>query len=163
MGWFGQPCVPNVDTLPWGWALCSHPKQPVSTVWHSPLSSLQSLPYVRTFKWRAFKDGICFPSTSGVSDITASLHLLLLMILQLYHLPPPLRPVVSNSSCLVTQHQSLHASCSTVLLYFSRCYKIKNAFFIFCVCFACIICVKSVINLLQCSTVQPIVLVGYLG
>ena len=28
-------------------------------------------------------------------------------------------------------------------------YKIKNVFFIFCVCFLCIICVKSIINLLQ--------------
>ena len=135
MGWFGQPRVPNVDTLPWGWALCSHRKQPVSTVWQSPLSSLQSLPYIRTFKWRAFKDGICFPSTSGVSDIAASLYLLLLMILQLYHLPPPLRPVVSNPSCLVTQRQSLYASCHTVLLYFSRCCTIRlkmlSLFFVF--------------------------------
>ena len=30
--------------------------------------------------------------------------------------------------------------------------KIKNDFFIFCVCFLCIICVKNIINLLQSST-----------
>ena len=154
MGWFGHSHVPNVDTLPWGWALGSHPKQPVSTVWHSPLSSLQSVPYVRSFKWRAFKDGICFPSTSGASDIAASSPSPIADDPQLYHLPPPLRPVVSKSSCLFTQCQPLYASCRTVLLYFSvMYYKIKNAFFIFCVCFACIICVKSVINLLQYGTV----------
>ena len=49
-----------------------------------------------------------------------ALHLLLLMILQLCHLPPPLPPPVSNSSCLFTQCQPLYASCCTVLLYFSR-------------------------------------------
>ena len=35
--------------------------------------------------------------------------------------------------------------------------------FIFCVCFLCAICVKSTIRQLQYSTLQPIVLVGYLG
>ena len=66
----------------------------------------------------------------------------------------------------------LYASCTTVLfkvLY----YKIKNvsflkklflklilleySFFIFCVCFLCIICMKSIINLLQYSPIQPTV------
>ena len=42
------------------------------------------------------------------------LHLLLLMIFQLYRLPPPLPPPVSNSSCLFTWCQSLYASCCTV-------------------------------------------------
>ena len=42
-----------------------------------------------------------------------ALHLLLLMLLQLYHLPPPLAPLVSNCSCLFTQCQSLYASCCT--------------------------------------------------
>ena len=46
-------------------------------------------------------------------------HLLLVMILQLYHLPPPLS-LVSNSSCLFTPCQPLCASCCMVLLYFSR-------------------------------------------
>ena len=75
------------------------------------------------------------------------LYLLLLTILQLYRLPAP----VSNSSCLFTWCQSLYASCCTVLLYFSRYCKIKNVFFIFGVCFLCIICVKSIMNLLQYS------------
>ena len=41
---------------------------------------------------------------------------------------------------------------TTVLFKVLYC-KIKNVFFIFCVCFLCIICVKSIINLLQYSTV----------
>ena len=40
---------------------------------------------------------------------------------------------------------------TTVLFKVLYC-KIKNVFFIFCVCFLCIICVKSIINLLQYST-----------
>lgn len=40
--------------------------------------------------------------------------------LQLYHLSPPLSPLVSNSSCLWTQHQPLCDSCCTGLLYCSR-------------------------------------------
>ena len=42
-----------------------------------------------------------------------ALHLLLLMILQLYQLPPLLPPSVSNSSCLFTPCQSLCARCCT--------------------------------------------------
>ena len=48
--------------------------------------------------------------------------LLLLMIPQLYCLPPPLPSPVSNSSCLFTWCQPLDASYCTVLLYFSRYY-----------------------------------------
>ena len=77
---------------------------------------------------------------------------LLLTILQLYHLPPPLPPPVSNSSCLFTRCQPLDASCCTGLLYSSRdCNARLKMFSLFlCVCFyvQCIICVKSIINLL---------------
>ena len=54
-----------------------------------------------------------------------ALQLLVLMTLQLYHLPPPLSPPISNSSCLFTWCQPLDASCCTVLLYFSRCCTVK--------------------------------------
>ena len=82
-----------------------------------------------------------------------ALHLLLLMILQLYHLPPPLPPPVSNSSCLFTGCQPLDASCTTVLfkvLY----YKINNVFFIFCVCFLCIICLTVLLQYSVASCVS---------
>ena len=52
--------------------------------------------------------------------------------------------------------QPLYASCCTVLPYLSRycTVKINNVFFIFCVCFYVhIICVKSIINLLQYSII----------
>ena len=53
--------------------------------------------------------------------VTPQLNLcfLLLMILQLYHLPPPLPPLVNNSSCLFTWWEPLCASCCTVLIHFS--------------------------------------------
>ena len=48
-----------------------------------------------------------------------ALHILLLTILQLYHLSPPLPTSVSNSSCLFTLCQPLYVSYWTILLYFS--------------------------------------------
>ena len=42
--------------------------------------------------------------------------------------------------------------CYTVLLYFSRYSTLRLKMSNFCVCFLCIICVKSFMNLLQCST-----------
>ena len=53
-----------------------------------------------------------------------------------------------------------NASCSTVQLYFSKYCTIKIVGFLHV--FLCIICVKSITNLLQYSTIQLIVLVGYL-
>ena len=49
--------------------------------------------------------------------------------------------------------------CTTLLFRVLYC-KIKK---FFCVCFLCIICVKSTINLLQYSTIWLIVLAAYLG
>ena len=61
-----------------------------------------------------------------------ALHLLLLMTLQLYHLPPLLPPPVSNS-CLFTLCQSLYTSCCTGWLYFSRysTLRLKLFYFVF--------------------------------
>ena len=78
-----------------------------------------------------------------------TLHLLLLTMLHTYHLPPPLPPSVSNSSRqlldagLLIPAVILYSYSFTVLYY-----KIKSVFFISCVCFLCIMCVKSIINLL---------------
>ena len=55
-----------------------------------------------------------------MSEIAAYPPSPVLTILQLYHLPLPLPPPVSNSSYLFTGCQPLYASCSTVLMYFSR-------------------------------------------
>ena len=124
---------------------------------------IQYIPYIWTFKLRTFKDAkvhlvparnqnLCHQRQKWVKWQLA-LHLLLLMILQLYHLPPPLPPPVSNSSCLFTWCQPLYAQllyCTTVLFKVLYC-KIKK-FSLFFVCFLCIICVKSITN--HCSTVM---------
>ena len=70
-------------------------------------------------------------------NLQLALCLLLLMILQLYHLPPPLSPTVNNSLCLLTRCQHLYASCCTVLtvLFKVSCCKILNIFFISCLFF----------------------------
>lgn len=57
-------------------------------------------------------------------------HLLLLMILQFFHLPPLLSPPVSIFSCLFTQCQPLYAMCC-VLLYFLRYCTVRFQMFIF--------------------------------
>ena len=64
-----------------------------------------------------------------------ALHLLLLTILQLYHLPPLLPPPVSNSSCLFTQYQPLYVNFCTVLLCFSRYFTVRLKVFVFYVLF----------------------------
>ena len=75
------------------------------------------------------------PSMSGVSEIAACPLSPIVMILQLYHLPPPLPLPVSNSSCLFTRCQPPYASCCTVLLYFSRYCTVRltmfSLFFVF--------------------------------
>ena len=72
----------------------------------------------------ARSQNLCHQRQAWVT-LQLALHLLLLMTLQLYHLPPPLSPPVSNSFCLFTWCQPLDASSCTVLLYFSRCYTVK--------------------------------------
>ena len=83
-----------------------------------------------------------------------AIHLLLLMILQLYHLPPLLCPPVSNSSCLFTRCQPLCASCCTGLLYFSRycTIRLKMLSLFLCLSFMYYLC-KNITNLLQHSTI----------
>ena len=88
-------------------------------------------------------------------------HLLLLMILQLYHLTSP--PLLQSVTLLVC---SLEASpCVPAVICTSVFFKVLKDLkcFIFVFAFLCIICVKRIINLLECSTKQSIVLVGSLG
>ena len=51
---------------------------------------------------------------------------------------------------------SSDVACGT-LLFKVYYYKIKNVFHFLCVCFLCIICVKSIINLSQYSTIADYV------
>ena len=103
----------------------------------------------------ARNQNLCHQHQTWVT-LQLAFHLLLLTILQLYHLPPSLSPPISNSSCLFTRHQSLYASWCTVFLYFSRSCTVKletfSLFFVF-VFYVHTMCVKSIINLLQYSTI----------
>ena len=47
-----------------------------------------------------------------------------------------------------SKHKSSNDVAGTTILFKVLYCKMKNVFFIFCVCFLCIICVKSIINLL---------------
>ena len=92
-----------------------------------------------------------------MSNIAACPPSLFLMILQLCHLPPPFPPPVSDSSpCSLNASPCMPAA---VLYYWTFWGTVRFKYFNFCVCFLHIICVKSVINLLQYSTIQ---LIGYL-
>ena len=104
-----------------------------------------------------YQEKSCF--LEATKQISRNIHM---TVLQLYHLPPPLPPPVSSSFRLFTQCQPLYASYCTVLLYISRYCEMKTVFFIFCVCFLCIISVKRIINLLQYSMIQLVAFVGYL-
>ena len=79
------------------------------------------------------------PSTSGWVKWQRALHLLLLMILQLYRLPPPLPDPVSKSSCLFPGCQLPYARCWATLYTFVRW---KNVFLLLCCCFLCITYMK---------------------
>ena len=84
-----------------------------------------------------------------------ALRLLLLVSLQLYHLP-----LLLLFQAVVLLASSLDSSpdmpgvllCYRTLRY---CTVRLNFFFIFCLVFLCNICVKSIKNLLQNSTIQP--------
>ena len=102
------------------------------------------------------------PSGSGVNEVAACPPSAVAEDPSALHLPPP----VSNS-CRFTQCQALYASGYTVptILFKLLCYKTKSVSLFFCVCFLCIIniCVKSITNLIQYSTLLLIVLIRYLG
>ena len=93
------------------------------------------LPYIQTFKFQTSKMQMCIPSPSGLSETAAcppspigddpSA------------LPSPTSSATSSNSCLFTRCQPLYTSCwncTTVFFKVLGC-KIKNIFFIFCVCF----------------------------
>ena len=73
-------------------------------------------------------------------------------LLQLHHLPLPVPPPVSNSSCLFPRCQPLYANCCTVLIRLEYC-TIRLEMFIFVFVFLHMTCVKSFINLLQYTTI----------
>ena len=90
-------------------------------------------------------------SRKGVSNITAVRCLLLLTTLQLYRLPPPLSPPVSNSSYLFTRCQPVcQLLYSTTVLFKALYCKIKILFFMYYLC-------ETIINLLQYSTIADCV------
>ena len=100
-----------------------------------------------TFKLQTFKDVNMHPLFFG-REWNCSLPCL----------PPPLPPPVSNSWLFIRCQPMCQLLCCTTVLYcrFKMSWSIH-------ICFLCINCVKSIINLLQQSTVLLTVFVGYLG
>ena len=84
-------------------------------------------PTYRPSSWELLKMQANIPSMSGVSELQLVLCLLLLTILQLYHLPPPLPPPVSDSLAPVCQ--LLYRT--TVLFKVLEC-KILNVLYFVC-------------------------------
>ena len=93
------------------------------------------------------------PSTSGVSEIAACLPSPITGDPSALPSLPPLPPASGTLACSLLMPapvcQLLY--CASGLFKVSHC-KITNVFFIFCL-FLCIICVKSIINLLQYSPI----------
>ena len=90
-----------------------------------------------------------------------ALLLLLLTILQLYHLPPLLPPPVSDSSCLFAWCQPLCAGYYTVLLDFSRYCTVRKKSFTFAFVHFYVLFVWKILQTYDCTVL--IVSVGYLG
>ena len=126
---------------------------------------VQQVSYIRTFNLQTFKDvNVCSIdvrhewscSLPSISYCWQSFHSTISHLL--------LSLLKSATSSLFIRYQPLYASYWTTLLYFSRgCIVIFKMFYF--LCFVCIICVKGIINLLQYSTMWPVMLliVGYLG
>ena len=70
--------------------------------------------FKRVDRIESSKEPESVPSSQAWVKLQPALHLLLLTILQLYHLPPPLPPPLSNSSCLFAWCQPLYANCCTL-------------------------------------------------
>ena len=101
--------------------------------------------------------GCAFHQPQVRVKLQLALHLLLLTILQLYHLPPPSPPPVSSSSLPV--HSVPAPVCpllySTTIL--SKVTVLQDEkCFIFWVCFLYIVCVKSIINLYSTVLYKPL-------
>ena len=146
--------VSQPDTL-WLCSLCPPVQSPCGPTWQAVFSSPRLSVYSKSPLYAPSsckllsKMPTCVHMSDHIrSEWNCSLPcLLLLNILQFYHRSPPIRPPVSNSSCLFIQCQPLYVSCYTVLLYFSRYCTIRLQMFYF-LFFLCIICVKSIMNLL---------------
>ena len=117
----------------------------------SPIYYSKSL-YIQTFKLQTFKDTNMYShvqSHQAWVTVQLALRLLLLMTLQLYHLPPPVPPPITLLTCSLNANSCVPA---VVLYYYTfQGSQVKHVFFIF-VGFLCIICVESIISLSQYST-----------
>ena len=114
--------------------------------WEKLITWLQLTPLHRNLQVEKFQRcGRVFHQCQARVKLQLALRLLLLTILQPYHLPPPLPSPVSNSSCLFPWCQPLDASCCTGLLYFSRYCTVRLkvfSLFLGCLSFMYYLCEK---------------------
>lgn len=101
----------------------------------SKLFLCMASPYLQVVNFQGCKRA--FHQNQAWLMLHFALCLLLLMILQLYHLSPPLIPQVGNSSCLFPGCQPLDTNCYAVLLYFARNCTVDSEMFSLFFVFAC--------------------------
>ena len=147
----GPLSISHYSVSPFLLCFTSHSSQPI-----------QEVPNTQTFKLWTFRDVNVLLVLARSQNpwhqhqawvkLQSALHLLLLTVLQLCHLPPALPPPVGNflPVHLIPAPVCQLLYCTAVLFKILDC-KIKNVYFLFfCVC---VICVKSSINLLQYTTI----------
>ena len=148
----GPLSISHYSVSPFLLCFTSHSSQPI-----------QEVPNTQTFKLWTFRDVNVLLVLARSQNpwhqhqawvkLQSALHLLLLTVLQLCHLPPALPPPVGNflPVHLIPAPVCQLLYCTAVL---SRYWTVRLKMFIFCLFFCvCVICVKSSINLLQYTTI----------
>lgn len=100
--------------------------------------------------------------SSALAMVTLSLHLPPLTTLQLYCLPP-LPPPVRSSSCLPPRCKPVCQLLYYATVLFKVLYCKTKRFFIFCVCFLCIMCENCHEAITNTVQYIPTVIVGCQG
>ena len=134
---------------------CDHECRNPDGVW--TLTIYSKFPTYTPSSFELSKMQTCVPSHWAWVKLHPAFRLLLLMILQLYHLPPPLPPPTSNSSCLFTRFQPLKPAVVPYYHTFQGIVRLKRFSLFFVLVY--VLCEKYY-KPITVQSIQPIVLVG---